>query len=103
MKKCYRCNRQFSDEALMFCPYCGSPLSIDKEWHAEQERKAREKAEAKRKEEEWEAHNAEVIADFARWLDKPGKSDFEADPYSIFEKMSLAEVRKCLRGFRRCD
>lgn len=47
-------------------------------------------------EEEWEAHNAEVIADFARWLDKPGKSDFEADPYSIFEKMTLAEVRKWL-------
>ena len=40
-------------------------------------------------EEEWEAHNADVIADFARWLDKPGKSDFEADPYSIFEKMTF--------------
>jgi len=46
--------------------------------------------------EEWEAHNAAVIADFARWLDKPGKSAFEADTYSIFEKMSLAEVRKWL-------
>lgn len=72
MKKCYRCNRQFSDEALMFCPYCGSPLSIDKEWHAEQERKAREKAEAKRKEEEWEAEVAPIRSRY-----RNAKSRFE--------------------------
>lgn len=47
-------------------------------------------------EEEWSQNNEKVAADFAKWLDSPTKSAFEADTYSVFEKMSLAEVRKWL-------
>lgn len=55
MQKCYRCNIQFSDERIRFCPYCGSPLAIDREYHAELERKEREKEAEKRKQEAWDA------------------------------------------------
>lgn len=45
---------------------------------------------------EWIANNEKIESDFAKWLDSSNKSAFEADPYSVFEKMSLAEVRKWL-------
>ena len=46
MQKCYKCNRQFKDESIRFCPYCGSPLAVDKEWEAaEKQRIAKENAE----------------------------------------------------------
>ena len=45
---------------------------------------------------EWIANNEKIESDFAKWLDSSNKSAFEADPYSVFEKMSLAEVRRWL-------
>lgn len=45
---------------------------------------------------EWEQNNDKIRNDFARWLDSSTKKAFEADIYSVFEKMSLAEVRKWL-------
>ena len=41
MQKCYKCDLQFKDDKVRFCPYCGSPLAIDKEW-AEKQRKLEE-------------------------------------------------------------
>ena len=49
MKKCYRCNKSFSDN-YAFCPLCGSKLNIDREHEVKKERKRKE-AEAKKKEE----------------------------------------------------
>lgn len=45
---------------------------------------------------EWLANNERIESDFAKWLDSSNKSAFEADPYSVFEKMSLSEVRRWL-------
>ena len=53
MKKCYRCDIQFKDEKVKFCPYCGSPLEIDREWEAEERRKREEKEAIERKKALW--------------------------------------------------
>lgn len=66
MKKCYKCNVQFDNDAARFCPYCGSPLAIDKEWQAEQDRKARQASEAQARADAWNAKSGPVLK---RWRD----------------------------------
>ena len=62
MQKCYKCNIQFKDEKVRFCPYCGSPLAIDKEWQAEQDRKEKEYQEEQRRIEEWKQKSIPIIS-----------------------------------------
>ena len=51
MQKCYKCDLQFQDDRVRFCPYCGSPLAVDKEWALEQKRIQEEKRRAEEEKE----------------------------------------------------
>ena len=46
---------------------------------------------------EWDARNVEIPELFDKWLDSSRKDAFEIDPYNIFEKLPLREVRLWLK------
>ena len=62
MKKCYKCDLQFDNDKLFYCPYCGAPLAMDREYHAELAKKEKEQAEKEAKAKAWK--------DRARSIDK---------------------------------
>lgn len=48
-------------------------------------------------EDEWNQRNIEIPEIFDKWLDGPDKHALEIDPYNVFEKLSLREVRLMLK------
>ena len=65
MQKCYKCNLQFQDDRVHFCPYCGSALAVDREWKEEQERKRLEEEKRKEIERLWN-EKVEIVDNRAR-------------------------------------
>lgn len=53
MKKCYKCDLQFDNDKLSYCPYCGTPLAMDREYYAELAKQQKEQAEKEAKAKAW--------------------------------------------------
>lgn len=53
MKKCYKCDLQFDNDKLSYCPYCGTPLAMDREYYAELTKQQKEQAEKEAKAKAW--------------------------------------------------
>ena len=88
MQKCYKCDLQFRDDNVRFCPYCGSPLAVDKEWQQAEKRKeeeARRKEEEKRnlqkKKEEWDLLCKPHLAKYEENMNGLKKFNFESYKY----------------------
>lgn len=111
MQKCYKCLRQFEDHSIRFCPYCGTPLAIDKEWAEEEKRKKEKEESARRAREAAEAErkkNSEAAAPYlsklralTQELNELRKPGLYYVPFPEYYSLPNLDTKEGLEGLKK--